>query len=583
MLTTCTPVRPSRRRILLCAALLLAHAATAAPVRAADATKPADLILHGGPILTMDGPTPTYVEAVAVADGRIVVAGAKDEAMARKGPDTVVRDLGGKALLPAFIDAHSHFINAPPLAKQVNVSNPPVGPAVDIPSTIDTLKKFQAERGIPADEWIIGWGYDRNGLKEGRDITREDLDAAFPDHKVMLLHVSLHGGVLNSKALAWAGVTAETPTPPGGVIARMPDGKTPAGLLMETAFLPVFAKMPQPGEAEMLELMKPGQMLYAENGYTVANEGFTHVKDLRLLQKAAAQGRLFIDVVALPGFVEMDQWLGNAEFPFGSWNGRLKLQGVKVTQDGSPQGKTAHVTTPFLTGGPGGEKDWRGETTQPEDAFRATVKKAKDAGLQIFIHANGDATIDQAIAAVEAAGLTAADDRRTVVIHSQFQRPDQLPKYEKLGMSPSYFTNHTYFWGDVHRANLGADKAAFISPMKSASERGIVVSNHSDFNVTPLDPMFILWTSMARTSRSGVVIGPDQRVDAYAGLQALTTGPAWQFREEDRRGRIKAGMLADMVVLSADPVRTDVTKTRDIEVVETFKEGKSIYVRAANG
>jgi len=582
MRTTSTMARFAWRCGPIPAALLLALAAAPAAVRA-DATAPADLILHGGPILTMDGPTPTYVEAVAVADGRIAFAGAKDEAMTRKGPGTVVRDLEGRALLPAFVDAHSHFINAPPLAKQVNVANPPVGPAVDIPSTIDTLKKFQADRGIPADEWIVGWGYDRNGLKEGRDITREDLDAAFPDHKVMLLHVSLHGAVLNSKALAWAGITPDTPTPPGGVIARLSDGKTPAGLLMETAFLPVFAKMPQPGEAEMLELMAPGQMTYAENGYTVANEGFTHVKDLRLLQKAAAQGRLFIDVVALPGFVEMDQWLGKPEFPFGTWNGHLKLQGVKITQDGSPQGKTAHVTTPFLTGGPGGEKDWRGETTQPEDAFRATVKRAKDAGLQIFVHANGDATIDQAIDAVEAAGLTAADDRRTVVIHSQLQRPDQLPKYAKLGMSPTYFTNHTYFWGDVHRANIGADKAAFISPMKAATERGIVVSNHSDFNVTPLDPMFILWTSMARTSRSGVVVGPDQRVDAYAGLQALTTGPAWQFREEDRRGRIRTGMLADLVVLSADPVRTDVAKIRDIEVVETIKEGKTIYARDRKG
>ena len=173
--------------------------------------------------------------------------------------------------------------------------------------------------------------------------------------------------------------------------------------------------------------------------------------------------------------------------------------------------------------------------------------------------------------------MTAAEDARTVVIHSQFQRPDQLPKYAALGMSPTYFTSHTYFWGDVHRTNLGPDRAAFISPMKSAAAQGLVVSNHSDFNVTPLDPMFILWTAMARTSRSGVVVGPDQRVDAYAGLQALTTGPAWQFREETRRGRIKEGMLADFVILSADPLATDVGMIRDIDVVETIKEGRTVY------
>jgi hypothetical protein len=543
----------------------------------ADAAAGADLIITGGPILTMDGDRPTYVEAVVVDEGRIAFVGAKAEALRRRGARTRVRDLGGRTLLPGFIDAHSHFINAPGLSRQVNVSSPPVGPATDIPSTIATLQAFQAEHHVPEGGWIVGWGYDRNGLAEGRDITRLDLDAAFPTHKVMLLHVSLHGAVFNSKALEWAGVTAHTPTPAGGVITRLPGGREPAGLLMETAYLPVFTKMPQPGEAEMLELMRPGQMMYAANGYTLANEGFTHVKDLRLLQKAAAGNRLFIDIVALPGFTEMDEWLDRSEFPFGTWHGRLKLQGIKITQDGSPQGRTAHVSTPFLTGGPAGERDWRGETTQPEAAFAATVKKARDHGLQIFIHANGDATIDQAIRAVEAAGITAADDARTVVVHSQFQRSDHLPRYRALGMSPTYFTNHAFFWGDAHRANIGPEKAAFISPMKAAVEQGLVVSNHSDFNVTPLDPMFMLWTSMARRSRTGTVVGPDQRVDAHTGLQALTTGPAWQFREEDRRGRIRRGLLADFVILSADPVASDESAIRDIRVVETIKEGKTIY------
>jgi len=269
--------------------------------------------------------------------------------------------------------------------------------------------------------------------------------------------------------------------------------------------------------------------------------------------------------------------MDDPEFPIGSYRGRLKLQGIKLTQDGSPQGKTAHVSLPFLTGGPGGQESWRGETSQPEAAFAAMVKAAHAKGLQLYIHANGDATIDQAIRAVRAAGITAADDRRTVVIHSQLQRPDQLDEYAALGISPTYFTNHAFFWGDVHRANLGAERAAFLSPMKAAVEKGLVVSNHSDFNVTPLDPMFILWTSMARTSKSGVVVGPDQRVDAYTGLKALTTGPAWQYREEDRRGRIRTGMLADFVVLSADPVKTDASRIRDIRVVETIKEGRTVY------
>ena len=269
--------------------------------------------------------------------------------------------------------------------------------------------------------------------------------------------------------------------------------------------------------------------------------------------------------------------MNDPQYEFGTYHRGLKLEGIKFVQDGSPQGKTAYVSTPYLTGGPGGEENWRGETTQPKESFIEQVHGALDAGLQVFVHANGDATIDQAIEAIETAGVTAADDRRTVMIHSQFQRPDQLDKYVELGISPSYFTNHCFFWGDVHVTNIGKEKADFISPVKSATEAGLVFSNHTDFNVTPLDPFIVLWTAMARESKSGQPIGPDERVDAYTALQGLTTGPAWQLFEEYRKGMIKEGLLADFVILSADPVKTDVNEIREIEVLETIKEDETIH------
>ncbi len=537
----------------------------------------AETIYHGGTILTMNGDSPAYAEAVAVKDGKIVFVGNVADALRLKGESTQVRDLAGKAMLPGFVDAHSHFTFALNVVNQVNVANPPVGPAKDIPSTIAAIQAFQAKAKVPAGGWIVGWGYDSEGLAEGRHITREDLDPHFPDHKVMLIHVSGHGAVLNSRALASADIDASTKTPPGGIINRLPGSNEPAGLLMETAYLPIIEKLPQPTETERLELMKPVQMMYAREGYTHAQEGATFIKDLDFLLKAAEKGKIFLDIAALPSFVEMPKWLNNPRYKFGTYHNGLKLQGVKFVQDGSPQGKTAYVTTPYLTGGPGGQPNWRGETTQPKDKFLRQVKEAFDAGLQVFIHANGDATIDQAIEAVENAGITAANDRRTVVIHSQFQRPDQLDKYVQLGISPSYFTNHTFFWGDVHVKNIGPEKAAFISPIKAAKAKGIVFSNHTDFNVTPLAPFFVIWTAMARQSRSSAIIGPDQRVDACTALQGLTTGPAWQLFEENRKGMIKEGLLADFVILSADPVKTDVDKIRDVKVLETIKEGKTIY------
>ncbi len=202
---------------------------------------------------------------------------------------------------------------------------------------------------------------------------------------------------------------------------------------------------------------------------------------------------------------------------------------------------------------------------------------ALSAGIQVFIHANGDGTIDQAIEAVEKSAITAADDRRTVVIHSQYQRPDQLPKYLALGMTPSYFTNHTFFWGDIHVKNIGKTAADFISPVKSATALGLVYSNHTDFNVTALDPFFVIWTAMARESRTGKIIGDNERVDAYTALQSLTTGPAYQLFEEDRKGMIKEGLLADFIILSKNPITTKLEDIRNIEILTTIKENDVIY------
>ncbi len=543
----------------------------------APAAEPPDTIYFGGKILTMAGDEPAYVEAVAVKDGKIVFAGAEAEALQATGEATRLRDLDGAAMLPGFIDPHGHFMFALNMVNQVNVASPPVGPCVDIPSTVAALEAYRAKAGVPEGGWIVGWGYDPERLAEGRHITKKDLDPNFPRHKVMLIHVSGHGAVLNSRALEWAGIDETTETPPGGVISRLPGSNEPAGLLMETAYLPVMAKLPRPGESELLELMKPAQMMYASQGYTHAYEGFTHLKDLRFLRKAAEEGRIFLDMTALLAFTEAAEWMGNPEYRFGEYRNGLKLQGVKFVQDGSPQGKTAFMTTPYLTGGPAGQKDWRGEPTQSSEEFARQVKKALDAGVQVFVHANGDAAIDQVIEAVERAGVTAAADRRTVVIHSQFQRPDHLDDYVRLGLTPSYFTNHCFFWGDVHIENLGRERAEFISPVKAAKEKGLVYSNHTDFNVTPLDPMFVVWTAMSRESRSGRVIGAGQRVDAYTALQGLTSGPAWQLFEENRKGMIKEGLLADFVILSRDPVTAPVDEIRGIGVLETVKEGKTIF------
>ncbi|MBE9564101.1 MAG: amidohydrolase, partial [Proteobacteria bacterium] len=506
------------------------------------------ILYYGGDIITMDGDRPEYVEAVVQSEGEIVHVGDKADAI-EKFPTAEKRDLKGKTMLPGFLDPHGHFMSAILMVKQVNVAAPPVGAATSIPQIIKKLKIYQQENNVAEGQWLVGWGYDQDLIDEKRHITKNDLDTAFPNHKVLIIHVSMHGAILNSLALKWAGIDESTETPAGGIIARLPGTNDPAGLLMEMAYVPVLERLPEPSEAEMLELMKPAQMMYASEGYTQAIEGFTHTKHLDFLMKAAKQNKNIIDIISLPAFTEMDRWFNNSKYKFGEYNNKFKIQACKITLDGSPQGKTALVTTPYLTGGPAGEKDWYGNASITQQQLDSITKKMFDANIPLQIHTNGDGAIDMMIKTVERAGITAKDDRRTIIVHSQFQRPEHLPKYVELGLLPSYFTLHTFFWGDVHVKNIGKDAAYYISPMKDAKAAGIITSNHSDFNVTPLNPFFIMWSAMARESRSGEIIGPDQRVDAYTALQALTTGPAYQFFEENRKGKIKTGLLADFVII----------------------------------
>lgn len=539
----------------------------------------ADLIIHGGPILTMEGAQPAYVEAVVVQGGKIVFAGSDAEAMQRKAGGTVVKDLAGKTMLPGFIDPHSHFMDSLTMADRVNVSAPPVGPASNPEEIVAELKKAATGKGLKPGELLLGWGYDENLMPKGTELTRDQLDAAFPDNPVGVIHVSMHGAVINSKAMEKFGYKDGMETPKGGVILRKADGKALRGLVMETAFLPMFSALPVPTPETEVAAAKAGQLLYAAAGVTTAQEGATHASQLATLQRVARAGGFFLDVVTYPFMTDLESvWKTSPPETFGKYDHHLKLGGCKITADGSPQGKTAWFTTPYLTGGPAGEKNWTGEPGLPPDAMKATMKTCYDKGLQVLMHANGDAAIDFLIEAHKfAAGTEPAKDRRTVCIHCQFIRPDQLKAFTELKIIPALFTDHTYFFGDTHVANRGMTQASFISPMRAAIDLGLKPTNHTDAFVVPVDQMMTVWTAVNRPLRSGGTLGADQRVSPYEALQAITTSAAYQYREEDTKGSIKAGKLADFVILSADPTRVDPMTIKDIQVLETIKEGRTVY------
>jgi predicted amidohydrolase YtcJ len=544
-----------------------------------NAASTADAIYYGGTIVTVNDAQAT-AEAVAIKDGKILMVGTRSEIeQNHKGTTTTMVDLAGKTLVPGFIDPHSHYINSLSVANQVNVYAPPSGPGKDIPSIIAALKQFRDEHHIPKGEVIQAYGYDENMMPNGIGLSRDDLDKDFPDNPVMVNHVSMHGAVLNSAAFKKYGIDAKTKTPAGGIILRKKGSNEPAGLIMETAYLPVFSALPQIPRDEEAKWSQAGQMMYAAAGITTAQEGLTHAPDVAVIQRAAAAGVHLIDIVSYPFILDLDKVLAtNPASSFGKYVNHVKLGGVKITMDGSPQGKTAYFTTPYLTGGPGGEKNWRGEPAFPQDQYNTWFKKVYDMGVPLIVHANGDATIDMLLKAHEyAAAGDLSKQRHTTVIHSQFVRADQLDKYVKYSLTPSFYTEHTFYFGDTHVLNRGKTQAFFESPMRAAIDKGLRPTNHTDFVVAPLDQMFVIWTAVNRVSRTGVVIGPDQRVTPMEALKAITINAAYQYDEQTAKGSIEPGKLADLVILTGNPVTTAPDAIKDIKVVETFKEGKSIY------
>lgn len=538
----------------------------------------ADRIYVGGTIFTVNDSQPR-VEAVAMANGRIVAVGSRADVLTCRGEQTEVVDLAGRTLVPGFIDGHSHFFSLVDVQTQALCASPPAGPCRSVADVIAALGRIKERRKIGPGKFVMGFGCDPDLLAEKRFPSKAELDQAFPENPVFIVHVSGHGAKLNSKALAAYDVTAVTPTPVGGVIGREAGSQVPDGLLFETAFMPIFAKLPSPGDDELLAILESGQDLYLRAGITTAQEGATMKHQLDLLRVFADRGSLKLDLVALPFITEIDAvFAGKPPANEPEYRNRLRIGGVKIVTDGSPQGKTAAFTKPYLTAGPAGQKDWRGDLSFPQAHINDWVKQVYDGGATLFVHCNGDAAIDSLLEAHRYASDGAPErPRGTIGIHSQFIRRDQLEKYAAWHITPSFYTEHCFYFGDTHVVNRGREQAEFISPMKSAIALGLHPANHTDFNVAPLDQLFTIHTAVNRQTRSGVILGEAERIGPLEALRAITLDGARMYGEEQNKGSIEPGKLADLVILSADPTAVPVAEIEKIEVLETIKEGKTVW------
>ncbi len=539
-------------------------------------TNPPSRIFFGGDIVTVD-PRDAIVEAVAVRDGRIAAVGRRDDIIALAGAGTLLTDLAGRALLPGLIDAHGHLGMTGQKLASANLSPPPIGPVSSISGLQRELREQIDRKNIQPGEWVVGMGYDDTDIEDLRHPTREDLDAVSREHPVVAVHVSGHLMGVNTVALEFAGITGTTTDPEGGHFRRLPNGE-PDGVLEETAMSAIFSCIPQSTPEEAADQVRAACDYYASLGATTAQEAALYQPSFVAACCALdADARLPIDVVAYPLVIYARAMLaadpGRAR--------RFRFGGMKVTTDGSIQGYTAFFSQPYHIQPPG-KSDYAGfPSFESQDKLNALVVDGYENNWQVMAHANGDAAIGMVIEATKAAAARfPGADRRTTIIHAQTIRDDQLDEVAHLGVSLSFFPGHVYYWGDRHRdIFLGPERAARINPMRSGLDRGIPITLHHDSPVTPPDILSVVWAAVNRVTSGGRSLGPEQRMTPREAVRAVTIDAARQLYEEDRKGSIEAGKLADLVVLSANPLTVEPMSIRNIAVEETIKEGETVYTK----
>ncbi len=518
-------------------------------------------IFLNGDILTM---TESQAQAVVVTDGRIVLAGPEELARAYfQAPDTRTVDLSGATLMPAFIDAHSHLSAVANSLLTVSLAG--VRSYDELGARI---RAYMEENKPEAGRWVTADGLLPDDLKEGRMPDAAVLDAICPDHPLAVKHQSGHSGSFNSLALKALGVTGATPSPAGGLIEKA--NGAPTGFMEENAFISYIQKTPMPHLRELTDAFRRAQDIYLSNGVTTVQEGMLVSSMLPLYKHLTDAGLLTCDVAAYASMPCADE--ARADFPT-RYSRHFRLAGYKIFLDGSPQGRTAWLKAPYQ--GSGGH----GSGVMSDEAVYEAVRKAGEDNMQLLAHCNGDAACEQflnAVARAESENPRIAQ-MRDVIIHAQLLSPAQLPRVKALQLIPSFFVAHTYHFGDVHVKNLGLERASRISPAASALGEGVVFTFHQDAPVIAPNMLETVWCACVRQTKSGRVLGENERLTPYEALKAVTVNAAYQYFEEKEKGALRPGMRADLVILDKNPLKVSPDGLKSIRVLSTWKDGEKVW------
>lgn len=546
-----------------------------------------------------------YHQAVCYENGIIQKLGTNEEILKLKDENTKVINMEGKTILPSFIDSHSHFSAVANSFLQVDLNE-----CTSFEEIKNKILEFKAKNSIADNEWIIANSYDNNILKEQKHPDITFLDTLKINNPIVLKHKSEHMGVFNKKALEALEVNETTKSPEGGKI-EIKEGKL-TGYLEETAFVNYLKKVPMPSMDKLLKAYEKAQDEYLSYGITTVQEGYMSKELLNIYKELIKQNKLKLDVVGYPDYDSIKEYAHTFPSSYKKYNKHFKILGIKMILDGSPQGRTAWMKEPYEP-----EKqnivenkgDYKGYPAMKYDDIVRNIKFAKENGLQILAHCNGDAAAEEYIKALNECeenepsyqkqkitqiqecmqqeniqmqecaqqekkinnnNAQKIKDLRPVIIHAQLISKEDLLKAKEIGAIPSFFVAHVYYWGDVHIKNFGIKRASRISPVKEAVDNNIIFTLHQDSPIIKPNMLETIWCAVKRQTKSGKILVEDERISVYDALKGVTINAAYSYFEETKKGSLEEGKKAQFVILDKNPLEVPIDEIPNIKIVKTI-------------
>jgi len=569
----------NRRRFLHAGAAALASLSVPGCQRQKATPPMADTgitVFHGGTVLPVDSDFSQHA-ALAINGNRILAVGSVDEVMAAAGNGARTIDLQGRTVLPGFIEPHMHFSLLAGFG-----GYPDIG-AFNYPTFEGALAALrEAAANTPRGEWIMARQFDPVLLDPPRDLTIKELDLIAPEQPVFVLNASGHIGYVNSATLKLAGITQDTPDPPGAAIGRYEDG-TPNGVLYGTAAHGVVmqknAALMQRMSSGFIEAGREVGDLAASLGITtlcdMATGGAAGPAELERYRQMYEGGQMKARIRAYLFDSAADLWDRSETQPFEG-DALMRVAGWKIVSDGSNQGYTGRQREPYIG------TDNRGIFYVQPDELKAKVSQRTGQGWPMAIHGNGDAAIDSILDAMEAAKADGTDVNalRCRIEHCSILHDEQVARMADLNMVPSFLINHVHYWGHVMRDRVfGPDKVQLLDRCAAVEDAGLKWVMHTDAPVSPLGSLQKIRTAVARDlwKEPNTVLAPDERVSVEAAIRAVTANAAAACHSEHEIGQLKPGLQADLVILEDDPREVEPSKIADIPVSQTWMAGRQVF------